>query len=351
MDNYNDILQRMKNTYSDLSGYDIDENSDIGIKIKVLANEIYSLQSNIQWLKNQMFPITATDIQLDKHAEQKGISRKSAVKAKGILTFSRETELPYDIEIPKDTICSLANDTNIKYVTTEDAVLTSGTLSVDVPAEAILGGSMYNTAKNTITLMIIPPVSITAVTNNNAFSGGLDTETDDELRKRLSDLYKNVPNSVNAVFYKNFVMSYEGVYSAKVKFDNNIINIYVGGKGDVVSNDTIAKIQNDIENIRPLNTQITIHSAEPAYIDYGIYITIKDGYVFDNVATECRNVISKYINSIGVGECIYLVDIGNALYNINGILNYSFNSVYSNDYQLEDGQFGICNNIYISQRG
>lgn len=351
MENYNDILERMKLNYSNLAGYDIEENSDISIRMRVLAGEIYSLQSNIEWLKNQMFPITATDIQLDNHAIQKGITRKSAVKAVGTLTFSRTTPLSYNIEIPKDTICCLENNTDIKYITTQNAILENGSLSVDVPAESMQGGAKYNTAKNTINLMITPPVSINSVTNNTAFTGGTDDETDDELRKRLTDLYQNINTNINTVFYRNFVMAYEGVYSANVTFDNNIINIYLGGKGAKISDTIINKIKNDIESIRPINTQINIYSAEPAGIDYGIYITIKNGYVFEDVVSRCKKAIGDYINSIGVGECIYLVDIGNILYNTDGIVNYSFNSVYSNDYQLEDNQFAVCGTISISQRG
>lgn len=352
MESYNDILNRMKNTYTSLAGYTPEDASDIGIRLRVLAGEIFSLQSNIQWLKNQMFPITATDVQLDNHAKQKGITRKSAIKSKGILTFSRSEPLEYDINIPKGTICSLINDSSVKYVTVGDVVLKSGTIQVDAEAEAFEGGSMYNTAKNTINLLITPPAGITAVTNNSAFEGGTDKETDNELRKRIANIYKDTPNGVNAPFYKSFVMGYDSVYSANVtSTGNGEINIYLGGKGGTVSDDIISRIKNDIENVRELNIKINIYSAEAASIDYGIYLTVKNGYVFDDVAERCKNAIKDYINSIGVGECIYLVDIGNIIYNTDGVLNYSFDDVYSDDYQLENSQFGVCGNIYISQRG
>ena len=55
METYNEILERMKENFLELSGFLPDDASDLGIRLRVLAGEIFSLNNNVQWLKNQMF--------------------------------------------------------------------------------------------------------------------------------------------------------------------------------------------------------------------------------------------------------------------------------------------------------
>ena len=83
MDNYNDILERMIQKYTELSGNEISDESDIMIRLKVLAGEIYSQKINEDFLLKQMFPTTATGRYLDMHAAERGLTRKSAKKTKG----------------------------------------------------------------------------------------------------------------------------------------------------------------------------------------------------------------------------------------------------------------------------
>ena len=88
METYDEIYTRMKEKYEDESAYEIDPASDIAIRLKVLAGEIYNAQCSLEWLKRQMFADTATGEYLDLLAQQRGITRKAATKASGQLTFS-----------------------------------------------------------------------------------------------------------------------------------------------------------------------------------------------------------------------------------------------------------------------
>ena len=98
---YESILSRMQDQFQELAGFPADDASDIGIRLKVLAGELFSACTNLDWLKRQVFPQTAQGIQLDYHAQQRGIQRKSAVRSQGTLEFSREAALLYDVTIPE----------------------------------------------------------------------------------------------------------------------------------------------------------------------------------------------------------------------------------------------------------
>lgn len=83
-------------------GYVPDDASDIGIRMKTLAGEIFSLESSLDFLKRQMFPTTATGEYLDKHAEMRGLKRKPAIKASGKLMFYVERPLSYSLLFRKE---------------------------------------------------------------------------------------------------------------------------------------------------------------------------------------------------------------------------------------------------------
>ena len=78
----------MRETFSDKAGFSPDDASDIGIRLKVLAGEIYSACSQAEFLKRQAFPQTAEGDFLDLHARQRGISRKPAIPSSCLLYTS-----------------------------------------------------------------------------------------------------------------------------------------------------------------------------------------------------------------------------------------------------------------------
>lgn len=90
---YSEILERMQTEFEKNAGYVPDDASDISIRMKTLAGEIFSLESSLDFLKRQMFPTTATGEYLDKHAEMRGLKRKPAIKASGKLMFYVERPL------------------------------------------------------------------------------------------------------------------------------------------------------------------------------------------------------------------------------------------------------------------
>ena len=94
----------MKERYEQESGFEVDEASDIAIRLKVLAGEIYNMQTTLDWTKRQMFAATATSENLDNLAAQRGLTRKAAVKATGQITFRLSETLNYAVPIPRGTV-------------------------------------------------------------------------------------------------------------------------------------------------------------------------------------------------------------------------------------------------------
>lgn len=352
MENYEEILSRMQEEFENLSGFSLDEASDIGVRLKVLAGEVFSLSANIEWLKNQMFTKTATGEYLDLHAEERGLERKEAKKAKGTLTFSRESELDYDVEIPQGTVCSLSGTEGIRYITTEGATLTAGNLEVQVTAESEFGGSDKNTGQETIVVMVTPPVGITSVTNEAAFIGGTDAESDEVLRERILESYKNISNGSNKAFYKEEVLKYDGIHSASViptARGTGTVDVYVAGKGGVASESLISTIQNDISNLRELNLDVEVKSPTLVNVDVMMSIKIKPGYIFSEVRTECQNAVNEFFDNLSIGEQVIFAAMGHKIFEIEGVKNYSFDVGSDIDQLVDDDELAVLGTLSISE--
>lgn len=350
---YNNILSKMQDKFTELAGYSANDASDIGIRLKVLAGEIYSSYTNMQFIKNQMFPQTATGDYLDMHAEQRGLQRIGATKSKGYLKFARGENIFYDITIPKGTICSTTGINGVRFITLEDAYITSGETSVSVLAMSETPGYLTNTPKNTITVMITLPAGITSVTNEEAFSGGTDSESDEDLRKRLLDSYKNISNGTNCAFYKNIALEFEGVHSASVisrpDGNNGTVHVYVAGNGSVLADDKMTNIQNKINSLKEINVDATVKAPTIVNVNINLTITVKDGYSFDIIKVNCENNINKYFSNLSIGEDILLADIANIVYNTEGIKNYKFTNL--SDKPISNTQLAVLKTISITSGG
>ena len=87
MKSYETILAEMAQRYRELSGHAPEDASDIGIRLKVLAAQVWELWQRCDWMWRQLLPDTATGDYLEYHAATRGLSRKPAVRAVGTLTF------------------------------------------------------------------------------------------------------------------------------------------------------------------------------------------------------------------------------------------------------------------------
>lgn len=323
---YEEILTGMQEKFSKLAGFEADDASDIGIRLKVLAAEVFAINANIEWVKNQMFPQTAIGKQLDYHAQERGIKRKSASKSRGTLKFSRPSKATYDINIPKGTICSTNGSDVIRVVTTEDATLAAGELSVTVAAESELGGADTNVAVGSVCVMVTIPAGMGSVTNMTAFTGGSDQESDEELRERVMFSYENISNGTNCAFYRNCALSFDGVNSVSViaaPRGSGSVDIYVAGKGRIVDSDLITEIQSYINELREINVDAQVKS--PSLISVAVTGTVKakSGYQVSDVIEACKVSLQNYFDSLSIGETVKRIDLYNAIFGTEGVENYT----------------------------
>ena len=321
---YNEILTRMTDKFEDMAGFTPDRASDIEIRLKVLAGEIYSLCTEIDGIKKQMFPHTATGEYLDRHAHQRGLSRIKGNKATGFVVFRLDTPLDHDITIPCGTVCS-NSDGSLRYVTINDDTIPRESSYKLIECEAVDSGERYNVGRGTVgVIMTYFSVGI-SITNSTSFIGGTDDESDDELRERIANSYLNTPNGANEAYYISLAKSVDGIQSATVTNTSaGNITICVGGKGNIPSDTEYQNVRLVLNRHRPFGMNLSVTRPELVTVNVTAEIDIKSGYNANEVIANVQISLTKFFNKLSVGESVKLAALGKTLYETDGVDNYTF---------------------------
>ena len=352
MQTYDEILKRMTEKYTQLSGIVPSEASDIGIRLRVLAGEIYSNAVNTEWLKKQMFASTAEGEYLDMHAYERGIVRREATPAFGEVTFSVAEAVDKNLSIPKGTVVA-GFASLLRFETLSDAVIFAGDLSVTVKAKSLGAGREYNVIKDNITVMVTPPAGVDAVTNEKAFSGGCNRESDESLRERITDSLRFPQNGANCAYYEGLAESVEGVHSASAvprARGLGTVDVYIAAEGSVASDEALEKVQTLLSEKREVNVDVLVKKAVATKVNVYLEVVICEGYGFDDVKDRVRENIADYIVTRGVGGAVLMCDVSERVYHTDGVKSFNFVTQLNNDVVAEKGLFPVAGTISIIRR-
>ena len=330
---YNQIYERMKNNYIESSGNNFDEASEIAVRMKVMAGEIFNAYSSLEWLKRQMFASSASGEYLDYIARERGIERRQATKAKGVLTFSVEEASSDPILIPRGTVVVTPGSNPLRFYTTEDAVLPLMTMSVSVNAEAEVAGFAGNILAGINFLPVSVPAEIVQIRNNSRFVGGADTETDSSLRERIKDTYYCVPNGMNKAYYQQLAKKVEGVKKVGVvSFARGAgtINVYVSGNEDDISQAVVDEVAQVIQSKREINLDVQVFAAVKSPYNLNVTVKAKAGYTQNDVTELIAQAFEEYLSTIPMGGKLYLSSLGKYLLETGCIENYEFDMSMTN---------------------
>lgn len=332
MQTYEEIYEEMKANYKQETGTDISDASDIGIRFSLLSGEIYSLLCQCNWLKNQMFADTATGECLDLHAKQRDITRKTATYASGMVLLSVVNSPTTAINVPVGAIISAGYKNPVSFKTTQAVSIVPGIKIAAVPVMAIHPGKAGNVAKDVQFTKVSGLSLIDSITNSAAFTGGADDESDEELRKRITDSYKNSSNGTNAAFYKQLALSVDGVASAGVIPRNRgigTVDVFLAAQNGTVSQEIADKVDRLLCEQREINVDVHAYPATQISLGMRVYVIVDELADFNLIETQCEKAITDFINNSPIGQDILTSDIIILLRQIEGVINATISTGYS----------------------
>lgn len=303
----------MEDAYQEKSGCKPEAVSDIGLRLRVLAGELYRAQEELQWLRRQAFPQTAEGEYLDMHGAQRGMARQQAVPATGELTFTRYIPITFDILVPKGTVCASSGDEEaVEYETTEDGVLAAGELSVTVPARAVEPGAAGNAASGYINTMSTPVTGIQYVSNRAAFTGGADREDDGAYRARLLESFREPIVCGSLGYYEQLAREFPGITSVQAVQDTDnpgTVLVYVWGEDAAPSEGTITALQAELNKKREIGTTVSVQAATSKTQHLYVRLALPAGMEFAPVKTQVEGILNQWMLKRQVGDPVRPGDI------------------------------------------
>jgi len=346
-----DIYSEMCGEYKKYTGLELSDSGDMALRMRALAYELFTLESQNQWLKRQCFPQTASQKQLDYHGEIRGLKRVSPQNATGSIRFFLKNSLPNNLVIPAGITCMSA--ANTEFITTAQATIIRGFLYCDVPAKARYPGLAGNTAANSIIFMANPPTGVSQCSNPNAFSGGIEPESDSCFRERILQSYKKLPNGANAEFYHGLAMSIPGVGGAAViprARGRGTIDVVVSSPSGQPSSALISEISALLQSMREICVDINVKAPEPVGVSLQIAVEPQDGYSFKDASDDASNAIYELFDGSLLGKDLLRIHISKVLIDLDSIKNFLILTP-SDDISVSGSQLPTLYNLNISPLG
>lgn len=318
-----EIYQDLLAAFAERAGFTPENGCDLAVRLYAAAAQLQALGIQGEWVLDQSFPQTAQGIYLDYHAAMRGLRRMPAVKAAGTLRFSVDAAPAMEIGIPAGTVCMTAEE--VRFQTTEAVTLAAGQLSVDVPAEALEGGSGSNAVAGAVRLLTACPVAVTACTNPAAFSGGSDAEDDEVLRARILESYQRLPNGANAAWYEQTAMGHAGVAAARAvgrARGPGTVDVYIAGETGLPGAALLEAVQTDLQEKREIAVDVRVRAPQARAVNVAAAIAVKEGADFAAVRARAELAIASRFTGRLLGKPVLLAELGSWIYALDGVANY-----------------------------
>ncbi len=220
---------------------------------------------------------TATGRDLDSLARLVGLRRRGGARGAGSVIFSRRAPAAADIFVRAGTRVSTAEPPPIVFETTAEGILRRGTLSVEVPIEALESGLAGVAAAGAVTSIHRPILGVEAVTNAVPISISSGLETDEALRARVTRALEGGGKATNGALI-SALTGLPGLGEKDLRLaEDHLLHpglvkltvVFPEGEASSQEQDRrVAQAVRAIEDVRPVGVRIepNFHHAQPVAV-------------------------------------------------------------------------------------
>ena len=322
-----EIYGEMLEVFARESGYLPAASCDLAARLRAAAAQIQGLLIQAQWVLDQSFPQTAQGEYLERLAALRGISRGIATCATGSLRFGVSSAVGGDLAIPAGTVCMTAG--GVRFATTDDAVLSAGSLYTDVPAMALEPGKAGNVAAGAVTIMAAMPAGIRACTNPQPFSGGDDAESDEDLRLRLLDSFLRLPNGANAAYYEQTALSFPSVAAARAigrPRGVGSVDVYIATDAGLPDEELLEAVDSYLQERREISVDLQVLAPQEQAVNIQVAVKCGRNSAFAQVEERVEAALRAAFTGALLGREVTLAALGDILFHLEGVDNYRFSA-------------------------
>lgn len=323
MKTVDEIYGELAAAFAGATGQTAGQDGDMAVRLYAVAAQVYALYVQADWTARQCFPQTAAGQYLDQHAFLRGLERKEAAQAVGVIRFHVDQAGSTDLTIPAGTVCMTAG--LVRFETTEAAVLRSGSLYVDAPARAVEPGAAGNAAAGTILTMAVAPVGVSRCSNPEGFTGGTDKEDDEKLRERVLETYRRLPNGANAAFYEQGALSFPEVAAVAVlpkRRGTGTVDVVVATAAGAPDEELLETLTAYFQERREIAVDVQVLAPKEKTVDVSVTVAAKEGSDAASVQTAVEQALRSWFNGGLLGQDVLCARLGAVIFGVEGVANY-----------------------------
>lgn len=282
---------------------------------------------------------TSSGADLDSWVGDFGVYRQSAMPATGLVTFSRFTAtlqavVPIGAQVQSSdgsqTYLVTLDATNANYnATLGGYVLAAGVSSINVPVQALVGGTAGNAVIGGINTIGQAIAGVDTVINTAAYTSGADAESDAALRSRFIAWVASLSKATKSAIGFAITSLKTGVSYALVENQTYGGATQYGYFYVVVDDGTgyptgsfLSTVSNAIDAVRPFTSTFGVFA--PIVLTANIAMTITTAAGYDHTATAllAKTAIQNYINALVLGQSLSYSRMAQVAYDASpGITN------------------------------
>ena len=344
-----EIFREMMERFALETGLEPDGSGELAVRMYALAAQVSGLYREAEWTRCQCFPQTAVGENLDNHAFLRGLARREAQPSAGVLRFLVTDTAREDLTIPLGTVAMTAG--GVSFETTREGVIRAGTGFADVPAQAVLPGRAGNVPAGVVRTMAVAPVGVASCTNPAPFTGGCQREEDEDLRARVLESYRSLPNGTNAAYYRQEAQSVEGVSAVAVLPKHRglgTVDLYITSRQGLPSGELLAAVQDHLETRREIGVDLKVLA--PAGVKVNVLLTVKarEGLDGELVRQKVAAALETSFDGTLLGRDLLLARLGQVVYQVEGVENYKFYAP-ANDLKIKAGELPLLGTLEVEE--
>ena len=323
MKTIDEIYREMLACFGEETGLEPREGTDLSARMYALAAQVYALYVQADWVARQAFPRRRRGSIWTITPSCAVWSASPPCPPRGTVRFTAGEAAQSDRSIPEGTVCMTAG--LVRFATTQAAVLPAGELTVDVPVQALEPGTAGNVSAQTVVSMAVAPMGIASCTNPQAFAGGADGEGDEELRARVLDTFRRLPNGANAAFYEQGALSFDQVAAATViprPRGVGSVDVIVSTLAGTPGEELLEQLQDHFDQRREIAVDVQVKAPTPGDGERGRPGEGQRGLGQDPGAGPGRGGPGGLVRREAAGQDVLLARLGSLIYGCDGVENY-----------------------------
>ena len=318
-----EIYDEMAAAFTASTGQGVGKAGDLAARLYAVAAQVKGLYAQGEWVERQCFPQTAEGEFLDKHAQLRGLTRRGAVRAEGVLRFSVDGAGSADLAIPAGTVCMTAGQA--RFETLWEGVLKAGELAAEVPARAVEPGAAGNVPAGSVLSMAVAPVGVSRCVNPAAFQGGADAEDDESLRRRVLETFRRLPNGANAAFYEQGAMSFPEVAAAAVLPRNRgigTVDVVIATGQGMPEEALLRRVREFFQEKREIAVDVGVLAPTEKTVDVAVKVKPREGADFAGVKTAVETAVRGWFGGEALGQDVLRARLCDLVFGCEGVENY-----------------------------